>query len=216
MIHKEILAFDQAEMLLESALEIARETNSVHWTRLVSAELASVLIESGRVNQAEELLEAAISPKEPARSLGQRDVWCKRIELALSQGDMQSAIEGIELLDSWAKNKMTSPASIYVDMLHGRVFSRQRNWLQAEEKFQAVLKISDELGFPGIGWRCCNELANIAGVRGDARQVERYHQQADTLIDRITAHIPQGSLRETFIGETEKIQNRSVSEWQSQ
>ncbi len=216
MIHKEILAFNQAKQLLESALEIARETSSAHWTRLVSAELASVLIESGEADRAEQLLEAVINPREPARSLGQRDVWCKRIELALAQGDMQSAIEGIEFLDSWAKNKMTSPAPIYVGMLHGRVLSRQRNWLQAKDKFQAVLQISDKLGFPGIGWRCCNELANIASVRGDARQVESYHQQAKTLIGTIAGNIPQGPLRETFVEETEKIQNRSVTEWQSQ
>src|SRR5438128_10915264 len=121
------LDFETAHTHLENALTLSHEIGSTHWIRTASGLLAAVYVERNEIERAEKILDAALPPNTPARTLGQRQSWMARVEVALAKGDSALALERIEFMLRDAFNVTPTTVIPHLWILRGQALLQQNN-----------------------------------------------------------------------------------------
>ena len=105
----DLLQADDAREQLERAVQMARGIGSSHWLRVASGLLAAACVAAGDPARARAVLEGADPGSLPPRTLGERLVWCARVELALACEGAERALALADRLAAATPNLETSP-----------------------------------------------------------------------------------------------------------
>lgn len=215
LIYKELFAFNDAHDLLLTSYEHARKSGSVNWICTTAAEYSANLILLGELEQAEDVLNSNLDHQSPARTLGQRHIWCTRAKVAIARNDPQAALQIVEHLDASANNRWTHPVAIYVDLIRGGALEALNHWSQAEQHYRNVLELSRESQFPWIRWRCHAALSRLYADQDMVGNATQETIQAQRIMDQLSENVPVGRLQDEFKRRTRDILFRRVDSWQN-
>src|SRR5206468_1375483 len=137
-LYSGLLALRRAHDHFEQALTLAKQTHSLFWIRMSTGYLASASTLLHDYARAETLLQAALSPDTPARTLAQRMLWCASVELALAQGHPTRALEIIEKLSASSPQVAEGKSSLRVLKLHGEALAALQRPVEAEAALRAA------------------------------------------------------------------------------
>ena len=194
-----LLAYPQARGHCEQALVLAREMGSSFWTRIATGYLASVAILRQDLAQAQQLLQAALSPQTPAETMAQRMLWCAAAELALAQGQPTRALEIIDQLTASGAQARVGQSGLRILKLRGEVLVGLQRPVEAEAAFEAAQAQARAQGVQPISWRIALALGTLYHGQGRTSEAEQAFASARTLIEALAATIDDDSLRAHFL-----------------
>lgn len=206
MLYGEVLArllnFETAQPYLENALQLARELGSMHWMRTGSGFLASVLVAQNQLERAAEILETALPLNTPAQTVGQRQAWAARVELALAQNKTDAASDALNLLLENLANLAPETVIPRLWLLRARTLMQapQENSLeQAEALLRAAQIDAQQTKQPAWEWRSDALLAQLYRAQGRDADAERAANRATQVVTRLASAITEETVGETFL-----------------
>jgi tetratricopeptide (TPR) repeat protein len=197
-IHLEILDTERALNLLENALTLAKEIGSIYWMRTISGLLGSACINAGNTTRAKQLLDAALPPGTRARTLGQRQAWAARVELALALKNPGQALEWLDLLLREASNLTPESVIPHLWNLRAQAFLQQNRLEEAERLLLAAHRTAQAGDQPPLEWRTLSALARIYRMQGRPDDAQRAANAALEVVERLAKTIPIAALRANF------------------
>ncbi len=206
MLYGEILArllnFQAAQPYLENALELARELNSMHWMRTGSAFLASALIAQNKLAEAEEILDAALPAHTPAQTVGQRQAWAARVELALAQNKTDAARDALDLLLHDVANVTNGTVIPRLWLLRARTLMQtqtQDSVATIEELLRTAQTEAQLSKLPGWEWRSAAYLARLYRTQGRDAEAERAANAAENIVTQLAQTVTDERAQTLFI-----------------
>ena len=198
-IDADLQALADARQHLEQALAMGKQIGSWHWIRTMSGFLASLLIRQNDLECARRVLDAAPVPDDPPQTLGQRLVYCARVELALARGEPARALEIIDqLIASAAHAKPDGSNIIGVSMLRGQALAALGKFEDGEAALAAARAIADEQGALPLLWRIDAALGRLYRQKGDEPKAADAFAAARAIVDALAHGIADESLRKNF------------------
>ncbi len=200
-LYWDILALPIARAHLEQALTLARETNSMVWTRVAASYLASTCILQGQVAAADSVLDDFLSPDLPTQSVGQRQLWHAHAELKLAQGEAKAAIRVIEQLIASAPNVERSDEHTIAPLafLRGEALTMLGRTKEAEKVLQAAQRAAQDYGMPPIQWRLHLGLGKVYLARGQRDDAAAEFSAARALVEKLAGTLDDSALRDSFV-----------------
>lgn len=194
-----VLNFESAQVYLESALRLARELGSRYWTLNGSGFLAAVLIKQSELIRAAEVLDAAMPQNAPAQSIGKRQVWASRVELALARQETDHALEILALLlrDTIELKETTVIPRVW--LLRAQAMFQKKELRQAESLLLAARTKSRTTNQPSWEWRARAHLARVYRAQGRDAEAEREANAAQNIVTALADTLNDVTLRETFV-----------------
>jgi DNA-binding CsgD family transcriptional regulator len=199
VLHRDLLALPQASQHLEQALALAQEIGSLAWIHYASASLASLLLLSHELAQAESLLNAALDSGVLAHTLAQRLIWSARAELALAQRKPAQAVTIIEQLLTTAVNRVDEQSIPYLSHMRGEALLMLRQFAEAESALQAAQAGATTQGTQRLLWRISIDLGKLYQVQRRDEEAKHAFATAQELIEALAAPIPDTTLRDQFL-----------------
>jgi DNA-binding CsgD family transcriptional regulator len=198
-LYCDVLALPTAQEHFEQALALARETGSLVWIRIATGYLASTYILLNDLTRAETVLNAALDPHMPAQTMAQRLMWCASVELAVAQGNPNSALEITDQLIASAANISTGRNMLRVSKLRGEVLTALNRVEEAKAALEAAQEVATAQGARPKTWRIAVDLGKL--FQGQARhdEAERAFSAARILIEELAVNIPGELLRDNFL-----------------
>jgi DNA-binding CsgD family transcriptional regulator len=197
-LYLDVLALQPAQHHFELALSLATESGSLHWVRNSAGMLASTYIVQSRPELAETLLNRTLDPALQIQTLGQRLLWRARIELTLTNGDGNAALQ---MLDRLTDTLMTAPGrsySVRLLMLRAEALMLLQQHAEAEETLQIAYNLTADLGIRSLQWRIHLSLARLCQFQKRYSQAEQCLKQAQALVEALAANIPEQALQDSF------------------
>jgi ATP/maltotriose-dependent transcriptional regulator MalT len=190
-----------AQEELEQAQRLAQDLGSSHWRLVTAADLVSVLVESGSLERAEEVLTAALQDETPPGTVGQRRGWCARAEFALAQGDQAQALEITERLLTVAVGGVETDAARtpYLAFMRGEALVGLGRSEQAKVAYEAACAGAVAYGAPYLLWRVHLALGDLARRLGDRTEANREYATARAAVDALAVTIEDEAQRQTFL-----------------
>jgi DNA-binding CsgD family transcriptional regulator len=197
-IYLDLLALPQARVHLQQALDLARETGSLHWLRISAGGLAIALDRLGDSEEAQAVLQTALDPRTTMDSVGQRACWLAHAELALRHGDVQEALRTADDLIASAVSSGGLPVIPRLWKLRGEALAAVGS-LEAEAVLIAAEEAASRQGALALLWQNRLSLGDWYQARGQAENAFVHFDRARKTVQRIAENIPEGSLREDFV-----------------
>jgi DNA-binding NarL/FixJ family response regulator len=158
----DILDAQGAQSVLAHATALARDTGSSHWTRVASGLWASACIAANKFEDAALIIKGASTGDQPPATLGERLVWCARVELALARS---TGSEAIDLLDCIAASTPNYDGAFVgaprLAWLRGRALSALQRFDEALVTLDAAREVAKAQGAAPLLWRI-NESRTVA------------------------------------------------------
>jgi len=200
-LYLDLLAFSHARSELEAAFALARETASTHWIHCTAGFLAAVYLQLGEAHRADELLSRVLASDAPARTLGQRLVWCARVGVALAQGDAPRALAIVESLEVATANRPECgpPPVLRLLLLRSEVLAALNRPGEAEAILHAARDLAARQGALPMLWRLDVSLGHVMRIQERHSEIETACAAARDLVESLAAGIPEQELREAFV-----------------
>ncbi len=198
-IYNGLCALSQAREHCEQALALAQEIGSLVWKRLATGYLASTLILSHDLTQAEKILDAEISLDTTAQTQAQRLMWCAVVELALARRQPGRALEAIEQLSLAGEKTAEGQNGLRVLKLRGEALAALQRPVEAEEALRAAQAMSVTEGARPRQWRIGVVLGNLYQAQGRNTEAEQAFAAARMVIEELATTIADEPLRENFL-----------------
>ena len=194
----ELYALALAREHLEHGLQLAHSIGSWHWIRLLSGSLAGTCIEQGDLSAAKSVLDTGAPVETPMQTMGQRQAWVMRGELALAEGNPNAALDIAERLanGSSAEGRLRMPL---VTMLRGKSLTALSRYDDAEAWLHAAETQLRAQGAQTSLRRVLTDLATLYQRMGRADDATRYATEARAVIRRLAETIPEAVLRAVFM-----------------
>lgn len=199
VVHAEILDFEFAQAQLEAALSLSQQLGSQHWIRTVSGFLASTYLKRNEITRADKILESALPPGTPARTLGQRQACAARVELALAREDAATALEWLDLLLGEAINLTPTSVIPHLWTLRARALLLQGEPHKAVGILHAASEEAHGSGQAGLEWRTLSVLAETYRAQGNIGDTARTETAALEVVNHLAKNVSDTALREQFI-----------------
>jgi tetratricopeptide (TPR) repeat protein len=170
VIHADLLDAEYARPQFERALELAQNTQSVYWRRLIRAWLVVALTGEGNRSAAHAQLNLELTPDTPMRTLSQRRLWSARILLALSERDAAVALDLTEKLIASAvdiSSGMVMPLLWYV---RARALNQLGQYKDAETSAREGIERAHVENVRPLIWRLY--ASHSGALRGQGRSAE--------------------------------------------
>ncbi len=193
-----MFALDEAREVLGEALTLARAIGSWHWIRCASGFLAAYHIERAALGEAEAVLDAALPPGTPCVSLGQRQAWCTRVQLALARAEPDRALALTDQLVV-APNARGPEDIPRVAWLRGQALAALARHDEAESLLLAVERLTATHEARSLLWRVRVDLAALALARGRRDDALRHAAAARDVVAELAANIPDAEMRAAFV-----------------
>lgn len=200
-----LLNFERALPYLENAARWARELASMNWIRTGSGFLATALIAQNELPRAAEVLDAAMPPDAPAQSIGQRQVWAARAELALAQNDAARAHAAVDVLMRDAANVTPTTVIPRLWLVLARAFMLQNEIAAAETLARAAFDNARVTNQPAWEWRSAALLAQVSRAQGRAADAAQAARKAHEIVLYLANELNQEPLRATFLTRAQKM-----------
>lgn len=216
----DLLAPDLAREQLESAHQIARQLGSRVWMRWTAAPLAIARCRTSDLAGAEEILAGASEPAAPADddaaleivassalTLGERQIWLARAEIALARGRPEVALR-------IADARLTAEHGSRVDNSCGapRVSVVRAEALVALERLDEALETLDAARAECEAQSARPLLWRVEAARGNVFRLGRHRREARAafdsareLVQELAAAIPDEGWRSRFIESADTI-----------
>ncbi|MCB0213100.1 MAG: hypothetical protein KDJ52_27400 [Anaerolineae bacterium] len=142
------------------------------------------------------------------QGLQQRLIWGSRIQLALAQGQAETALQWIERLmaatvnlPSYSLQGKTEEAVAvpHLSLLHGQALLALDRLDEAEATLQAGIAAVIPQGRLGLQWRLYALLAQVYRAKKQHPQADQAVEAAQSVIDTLAAGILDASLRDNFL-----------------
>jgi DNA-binding CsgD family transcriptional regulator len=176
-VHGDILldlfALDEARATLDEALRRARAMGSLHWINCASSLLARCHAYRGAFDPAAAVLDDALPPGTPARTLGQRLVWRARIEVALARGEPDRALRLADELAAATPNAAGPDDIPRLSWLRGQALAALGRHDDAEGSLMAAERHALTHGARPLLWRIQADLCALGQARGRGRDTAR-------------------------------------------
>lgn len=198
-VHADILDPESARGDLENALALAKEVGSTHWMRTSSGLLGSTYIALGDLTRAEQILDAALPDGTPARTLGQRQSWAARVELALARKNPAQALEWMDLLLRDASNLTPDTVIPHLWCLRARAMLQQNKLQEAELLLLAARRAAQTTGQAPMEWRALSGLAQTYRLQGRTADALNQANAALEIVRKLANTIPDSGLRANFV-----------------
>jgi tetratricopeptide (TPR) repeat protein len=199
MVYADLFAVAAAREHLEQALTLAIETGSWHWIRTMAGFLASLNIFHNELERAQAVLDQVPAPQDPPQTLGQRLVYCARVELALARNEPQRALGIIDQLIASAANAKPDGSNILrVSLLRGQALAALGRFDPAEAALIAARDIADAQGARPMLWRIHATLGKFYHAQGRRPDSDRSFAAARAIVDQLAEDIVDESLRKNF------------------
>jgi len=197
-IYHDLLALPQARDHLQQAVDLARETGSLHWLRTSAGALAVVLDLLGASEDAQAVLHSAIGSQTGMESIGQRACWLAQAELALRHGDTPGALRTAEALISSAVPAGGLPVIPRLWKLRGEALAAMDS-SDAGTVLIASEEAASRQGALSLVWQVRLSLAHWHQSRAQADLAVVQFERAHETVQQMVKEIPEGTLREEFL-----------------
>jgi predicted ATPase/class 3 adenylate cyclase len=187
-----------ARRAFTEALDLARGTESLYWTRSSAGWLAGALMRGGALMEAESILDEYHGEDTPLDTAAGRLLWATAADLALARGDARRGLDLADRLVATAPGK-SSHASPRLELLRGTALIALRRHDDADTALAAARKAALWCGTRPLLWRIDLARARLAAARGQSEQAEQAREQAAALIQELAASVPDDALRATFL-----------------
>lgn len=167
--------------------------------------LTSTYIAQNELTRAEALLDEFAPPSVPAVTLGQRQMWMSRIELALAQHAPDRALAALNHMLKPTANATPQRVVPRLWLLHALMLLQMDRAQQAEDVAQAALADLQEIPQARLLWRAHGVLGKIYRAQGRAQEAAQAAQAAQDLVASMAATLNDASMRENFV--------RRADEW---
>ena len=198
-LYLDLLAWPQAHEHLGQALALAQELGSLFWAQAVTGLLALACIGRGALDEARDVLEAALTPDMPMETIGQRLVWLAQASLAQATGDPKQALDITqELIDS-AVDLDPGTAIAQLWRLRGECLMALGESQAAERDLQAALAAATEMGLRPEAWRIYGSLSRLYRSMGQAAAAGRAREASRALVEALAGMLSDAALRAEFV-----------------
>ncbi len=198
VIYTTLCDLEQSMKYLQSGFELAQEVESNHWIRTIGGLYAHALIEDQRLEEAEAILNHALDQDTPAQTLGQRSAWCARAELALARGDLQTALQRVERLESDLIYREPGRMPIRLSLTRGKVLAALQDWSGAEASLLAGAQTARTHGARADLRLCLAELTCLYRASSRPDEAERCSAEYLALSQEMAQTIEDPNLRAGF------------------
>jgi DNA-binding CsgD family transcriptional regulator len=196
-IQMELLELHAARLTLERAHAAAKETGSLHWTRVSAGFLARCYLASGETVLAQAVLDETLDVQTGFRTLGERVISTARIELALSQKKPDEAIKLIGAMITATGNAgLIAPR---IGGLRGDALALLGDSSSAETAYVEAANQARSQEQHGLLWRIHASLSRLHRETGQRSRSLEDRRQAQELIDTLAETMPSPDAREAFL-----------------
>jgi DNA-binding CsgD family transcriptional regulator len=209
----DLLAPEIAREHLESAHEIAQRLGSRVWIRWTAAPLAVARARTSSLPEAIEVLDRAArvvgsdaasvptGPWKPAPTLGERQLWAARAEIALLEGRPDTALQIIDArLDA---ERTAHPASVLgvprLTVLRGEALTTLERYEEAERTLERARAEVAEQGTRPMLWRIEAALGHVHRAQRKRLEARRAFDAARAIADELVAKVTDDALRSRFV-----------------
>jgi DNA-binding CsgD family transcriptional regulator len=193
----DLLDFTAARHSLEGALALAKDTGSLHWTRVSAGALARCLIAERDTAAAEALLDATLERHAPFRTLGQRVIATARVELALAAGDGHRALDAVtSLIDTAGADGQAPPPRL--GLLRGTALLMLDDRPGAEAALREAAESALERRQRGLFWRTHAALAHAYRSWGRRTEAREQGALAEAGIEELALTLENADARASF------------------
>jgi DNA-binding CsgD family transcriptional regulator len=200
VLHRDLLALPLASQHLEQALALAQEIGSLAWIHYASASLASLLLLSHDLAQAESLLNAALLDSGVlAYTLAQRLIWSARAELALARDDPGLALDITDRLIASAANLSDERVIPRLWKQRGEALVALHREAEAETLLQAAQATAHAQGLRPLLWRIYLDLGKLYAAQRRSEEAEYAFLTTQEIVEELAAAIPDTTLRDQFL-----------------
>lgn len=210
----DLLAPDIARQHLESAHEIAQRLGSRVWIRWTAAPLAIARARTSSLPEAIEVLDraarvvgssAAVSgvtsgPWKAAPTLGERQLWAARAEIALLEGRPETALQIIDarLEAERAGDPASGPGVPRLTLLRGEALTTLERYEEAERTLEQGRAEATGQGARAVLWRIEAALGQVHRAQRKRLEARRAFDTARTIADELAAKVSDATLRARF------------------
>ncbi len=200
VLYLDVFALEQARTSLEQALENAY-VSAPNWVPLTLRRLVNVLILQNDWERAEGLLNAYLSPEQPARAPGERGVWTARAEFALAQGDSKAAREiAARLVTEAAQFETYGIAAMpRVALLYGEALTASRRKKEAAQFLDAAIETARARGLNALLWRALIARGKLFQMTARSDAARELFAEAREWIQQLAAALDDDALRANFL-----------------
>jgi tetratricopeptide (TPR) repeat protein len=200
-LYLDLLQLPMAQASLERALTLAREIGSRHWLRTAGGLLACTHVQQRDWAQAEIVVDSVTGDDALPQTVGQRQVWCAKIELALARRKPDQALQLIEqYLSSTPQVSLDGAHSILrIAKLQGEALLQLNRLGEAEESLRAAQSIALEQGARPLLWRICAVQARLYHAWERDAEAENKLAEAGAIVDALSLHVPDQALKTHFL-----------------
>ncbi len=205
----ELTAYDRAREHFECAFRMARENYSMFWFHVIGGCLASALLASGDLAEAEEVLDEVCPPDTPGETLGQRLSWAARAELALARGDPGSALRIVDMLRAGAHQLGPGKVIVRLWLLWARTLralaaggeAQETRLREAERLLDEALEEAKARHYRARLLNIRVERAKLYADQGRVEEAAREEQEGRDLLFELAGQIDDPGLRRRFLGQ---------------
>ncbi len=198
-LYQDILHDAAAQDHFERALEFAKGLNSLYWTRTLTGLLTANLVLQKQLARAKTVLESALTPDMPAVTLGERELWAARAELALAEREPQTALEILERLTRAAEvNQCGENSNARFALARADALGQQGRFDDALAILHEALSASEQERALPAQWRIHHARARLAKQRGLVSESIDHTTRAQHIIENLAATLPPAQ-REHFL-----------------
>jgi tetratricopeptide (TPR) repeat protein len=199
MLYLELLAPEEAQRQLLTALTLTGELRSQLWFHRVSGAMAGAHILMEDLPAARTCLDTALFPERPIKSAGGRYCWARRAELALCQGDPELALEIVEQLIAAAPGMSPGRVITFLWKLKGEALAAKGDTEAACSLLQAAIENAQATGERFLLWRLHASLGHLCRAAGRQSEAEQAFSTARASIKELASTIPRGEMRDDFL-----------------
>jgi DNA-binding CsgD family transcriptional regulator len=199
MVYLHIFAFGQARHHFRQAEGLASESGSSLWSRVVASSLAFVDTLEDNPAAAAARLDAVLGPQADMRTMGERQCWHARAEIAHREGKEQLALEIVERLIITAPNISATDIIPPLWMLRGKIRASQNDYVQAEADLLTAQTGAARQRSQPILWRIQIALGRVYEARKQHAAAERSFASAGMVVQELAENVAEPELRANFL-----------------
>jgi DNA-binding CsgD family transcriptional regulator len=210
----DLLAPDVAREHLESAHEIAQRIGSRVWIRWTAAPLAVARARTSSLPEAIEVLDRAArvagsaaasgtptGPWKPSPTLGERQLWLARAEIALIEQRPETALQ---IVDARLEAERTAdPTTVLgiprLSLVRGEALSMLGRYEEAERTLETARVEATRQGARPTLWRIEAAVGHVHRAQRKRLEARRAFDTARAMADELADKVPEPDLRARFL-----------------
>jgi predicted ATPase len=197
-LYADLCDWGTAKSAYISAFELAREVESLYWTRSAAGWLASTHVHAGELNEAAALIEGSLDDTIPVNTIAGRLLWTAAADLALAQGNPAQVLE---LADRLAAGT-PAPANRAIprlELLRGRALTELERYPEAKQSLDQAHAAARWSGMRPQLWRIHAARARLHAAQNEPELAEQELEAAQAIVEALAASVPDDALRAVFV-----------------